>query len=209
MFIHHTHLAGIVMIDSRAWLRQHSTSSKPNKSLLISQSFTRKTSWSYIDLSPSTLHTIVCTYLLIYWSTVASANGSVLKMAVPVAACIALAILLSVGTPAMADMEENCRTICYPTCDNFTFGVCGSLNWTLPILSNIGFFYTTCKVRVSIACSNVCTLNTLTPSGTAPMLAPGSTAAPPPCKAAIILPPHPTFKYHYYTMKIYLCNKVP
>nr|TKW02182.1 hypothetical protein SEVIR_8G229300v2 [Setaria viridis] len=96
-------------------------------------------------------------------------------MAVPVAACIAL-VLLSMGPPAMADVEDDCRAICYPACDGFTSEVCRSLNGTLPVLGNIGFFYTTCKVRVSIACRtlcfNVCTLNTLTPSGGAPMPAP-------------------------------------
>ncbi|RCV39371.1 hypothetical protein SETIT_8G218700v2 [Setaria italica] len=105
-----------------------------------------------------------------------SASGALLRKVIHVAACTVL-VLLSMGPPAMADMNDDCAAICRPACDGFTSEVCGSLNGTLPVLGNIGFFYTTCKVRVSSACRtlcfNVCTLNTLTP-------APGSTAAPPP-----------------------------
>jgi hypothetical protein len=113
----------------------------------------------------------------------ASANGSVHKMVAPVAACIVL-VVLSMGPLVMADVEDDCVPICLPACDDLSSKVCSSLSATLPILKNLDFFYPTCEVRVTTLCKalcfNICSLNTLTPS--APMPAPGSTAAPPPCK---------------------------
>ncbi|CAO2142618.1 unnamed protein product [Urochloa humidicola] len=114
-----------------------------------------------------------------------SANGTGLKLhIVPVAACMVL-VLLSMSSPVMADIQDDCRTICRPKCDEFTSEVCTSIKTILPTVSNLGFFDTTCKVRVSTLCRtlcmSICTLNTLTPG--APTPAPGSAAAPPPCIA--------------------------
>ncbi|CAL4982879.1 unnamed protein product [Urochloa decumbens] len=112
------------------------------------------------------------------------ASSPVLKMVVPVAACVVL-VLLSMGSPVMADIQDDCRTICRPKCDDLTSDVCTSIKEILPtILSNLDAFGMTCRVRVSTLCRtlciNICTLNTLTPG--APTPAPGSAAAPPPCK---------------------------
>ncbi|TKW02187.1 hypothetical protein SEVIR_8G229800v4 [Setaria viridis] len=114
----------------------------------------------------------------------APANGAVLQKVVPVATCIAL-VLLSMGSPAMADIQDDCRATCRPLCDGFSSDVCNAVIGIAPtILNNLNFFFTTCKVRVSGLCTpvcvNVCSLNTLSPG--APTPAPASTAAPPPCK---------------------------
>ncbi|OEL21269.1 hypothetical protein BAE44_0017713 [Dichanthelium oligosanthes] len=104
-----------------------------------------------------------------------------------VAACIAL-VLLSMGPPAMADIQDKCRVFCQPKCDGFTTEVCRSLLDIVPIV-NLDFFFRTCKVRVSSPCSflciNVCSLDTFTPTPTPPPPPPPSTPAsppPPPCK---------------------------
>ncbi|CAL4979019.1 unnamed protein product [Urochloa decumbens] len=113
------------------------------------------------------------------------ASSAMFRMAIPVAACMVL-VLLSMGSPVMADIQDDCRAICRPKCDELTSDVYTSLKEILPtILSNLDAFGTSCKVRVSTLCRtfcmSVCTLNTFTPAG-APTPAPGSTAAPPPCK---------------------------
>jgi hypothetical protein len=114
----------------------------------------------------------------------ASANSYKLKMVVPVATCIVL-VLLSMGPPAMAGVEEDCAVICRPACDGFTSEVCMGLNGTFPVLNSLDFFYTTCKVRISALCRSlcfsVCTLDTLTPPPGAPSPAPSGAAAPPAC----------------------------
>ncbi|CAN6363610.1 unnamed protein product [Urochloa humidicola] len=114
----------------------------------------------------------------------ASADGNVHRTAVPVVACIVLLLLSMASSPVMADVEDDCGTICRPGCDGFTSEICRSISEILPLLSNLDFFKTTCKVRVSTLCRTlcygICTLNTLTPG--APMPAPGSTAALPPCQ---------------------------
>ncbi|RCV39365.1 hypothetical protein SETIT_8G218100v2 [Setaria italica] len=107
----------------------------------------------------------------------ASANGAMLS----VVACIAL-VLLSMGLPVMADLQTECRMICRPRCERFATEVCTNLIDIVPIV-NLSFFYTTCQVRISAACTalciNICTLNTFTPD--APTPAP-ATHPPPPCK---------------------------
>ncbi|CAO2146409.1 unnamed protein product [Urochloa humidicola] len=107
----------------------------------------------------------------------AASSAAVLKIAV-VAACIAVA-LLSMGAPAMADLQDDCRTICRPICDGFSSDVCNAVIDIAPILKTLNFFFTTCKVRVSGLCTplcvNTCSLNTVTP-------APPSSPPPPPCK---------------------------
>ncbi|CAL4979021.1 unnamed protein product [Urochloa decumbens] len=104
------------------------------------------------------------------------------RKAVPVAACIAL-VLLSMGLPAMADIQDDCRATCVPICNGLATDVCNAVTDIAPILNSLDFFFTTCKVRVSAicipVCINVCSLNTLTPG--APTMAPAG-AAPPPCK---------------------------
>jgi hypothetical protein len=112
------------------------------------------------------------------------AAATMLKMAI-VAACIAL-VLLSMGPPpVLADLQDECRVTCRPTCDGFSSDVCNTVTDIAPILKTLNFFFTTCKVRVSGLCSalcvNICSLNTLT-LGTPTQLAPASAAAPPPCK---------------------------
>ncbi|CAL4979018.1 unnamed protein product [Urochloa decumbens] len=114
----------------------------------------------------------------------ANPNAAKLRMAIPVAACIAL-ILLSMGSsPVMADVQDDCRVICRPKCDGFTTEVCNAVTGIAPILKTLDLFMT-CKVRISGICSalciNICSLNTLTPS--APTPAPSSSAVPPPCIA--------------------------
>uniref|UniRef100_K3ZKR0 Uncharacterized protein n=1 Tax=Setaria italica TaxID=4555 RepID=K3ZKR0_SETIT len=65
---------------------------------------------------------------------------------------VAISIALSMGPPVMADLQDNCRTICRPK---------------------------TCKVRISAPCTslciNICSLDTLTP-------APRASSPSPPCK---------------------------
>ena len=108
--------------------------------------------------------------------------AAVLKLAI-IADCVVL-VLLSMGPVAMADIQDDCREICRPKCDDFTTRVCNTVIDIAPILRTLDFFFTTCKVRVSAQCTNlcinICSLNTLTPS--APTPAPAG-AAPPPCKA--------------------------
>ncbi|CAL4982878.1 unnamed protein product [Urochloa decumbens] len=116
----------------------------------------------------------------------ANPNGAMLRMAVPVAACIALVMLSSMGAPVMADVQEDCRVICRPKCSDFTSQVCNAISdIARPIVETLDFISRTCKVRVLGLCTglciNVCSLNTLTPS--APTPAPSSAAAPPPCIA--------------------------
>ncbi|CAN6373338.1 unnamed protein product [Urochloa humidicola] len=114
----------------------------------------------------------------------ASANGAMLRTAAPVTACVMLLLLSMASYPVMAEVEDDCGTICRPRCDGFTSEICRSLSEILPVLSNLDSFKTSCKVRVSTLCRTLCygtcTLNTLTPG--APMPAPGSAAAPSPCK---------------------------
>ncbi|CAO2142622.1 unnamed protein product [Urochloa humidicola] len=109
----------------------------------------------------------------------ANPNGAMLRMAVSVAACIAL-VLLSMGPLVMADVQDDCRVICRPKCDGFSSEVCNEITLIAPIVKTLDFFSMTCKVRVFGLCTglciNVCSLNTLTP-------APSSTPAPPPCIA--------------------------
>ncbi|TKW02178.1 hypothetical protein SEVIR_8G228900v4 [Setaria viridis] len=92
---------------------------------------------------------------------------------------VAISIALSMGPPVMADLQDNCRTICRPKCDDFAIEVCTSLTNIVPILNNVDFFFRTCKVRISAPCTslciNICSLDTLTP---APRASPPS----PPCK---------------------------
>ncbi|RCV39374.1 hypothetical protein SEVIR_8G230000v4 [Setaria viridis] len=112
----------------------------------------------------------------------ASANGAVLQKVVPVATCIAL-VLLSMGSPAMADIQDDCRPTCVPICQGLATNVCNAVIDLIHIQLPVDIF-PTCKVRVSAICDpvciNVCSLNTLSPG--APTPAPASTAAPPPCK---------------------------
>ncbi|TKW02183.1 hypothetical protein SEVIR_8G229400v4 [Setaria viridis] len=113
----------------------------------------------------------------------APANGDVLQKVVPVATCIAL-VLLSMGSPAIADIQDDCRSTCRPLCDGFSSDVCNAVVDIAPtILKNLNFFFTTCKARVfglcTAVCINVCSLNTLSPG--APTPAP-AIAAPAPSK---------------------------
>ncbi|RLM69830.1 hypothetical protein C2845_PM17G14320 [Panicum miliaceum] len=103
-------------------------------------------------------------------------------VAVAAAACAAL-VLLSMGpAPVVADIQDDCRVICRPKCDDFTTGVCNTVIDIAPVLRNLDFFFTTCKVRVSAQCTNlcinICSLNTLTPAPPASPPPP-----PPPCKS--------------------------
>ncbi|RCV39370.1 hypothetical protein SETIT_8G218600v2 [Setaria italica] len=103
----------------------------------------------------------------------APANGDVLQKVVPVATCIAL-VLLSMGSPAIADIQDDCRATCRPLCDGFSSDVCNAVVDIAPtILKNLNFFFTTCKARVFGL------LNTLSPG--APTPAP-AIAAPAPSK---------------------------
>ncbi|OQU83948.1 hypothetical protein SORBI_3005G203700 [Sorghum bicolor] len=90
-----------------------------------------------------------------------------------VAACVAL-VLLSMGAPAVADIQDDCRARCVPKCDGSAASFCRKLVDSFRIL-NLDALYTTCKVRLSseciYLCIEVCSLNTLSDA-----------AAPPPCK---------------------------
>jgi hypothetical protein len=100
---------------------------------------------------------------------------------ISVAACIAL-VLLSMGSPATADVQDDCRVTCIPFSNSFASTFCRSLIDSIPLL-DLDSLYTTCKVRLSAEvthlCIDICSLNTLTP--VAHMPAPASAPAPP-CK---------------------------
>ncbi|KAG2563913.1 hypothetical protein PVAP13_8KG373800 [Panicum virgatum] len=111
----------------------------------------------------------------------ASARGAALrkKKVVPVAALCTMLVLLSMGPPAMADIQQDCRAFCIPQCNGLASNTCNSNTITdlASILKTLPSFTQTCNVRVAQlclpVCMNACTLNTLTP-------APAG-AAPPPC----------------------------
>ncbi|TKW02180.1 hypothetical protein SEVIR_8G229200v4 [Setaria viridis] len=112
-----------------------------------------------------------------------SASGALLRKVIPVA-CILL-VLLSMGSPVMADIENDCRAICIPRCSGLASDGCNSIIELAPTILKPLNLLPTCEVRIAQLClplcMNVCTLNTLTPPG-APTPAPVSAAAPPPCK---------------------------
>ncbi|KAG2563916.1 hypothetical protein PVAP13_8KG374300 [Panicum virgatum] len=118
----------------------------------------------------------------------ASASGAALrKKVVPVAASIML-VLLSMGSPAMADIQDNCRAFCIPQCNAFASKACDLIIDLASLKNNLPFFNQTCNVRLAQlclpVCMNACTLNTLTPGAPTPARAPAPAgAAPPPCKA--------------------------
>lgn len=101
----------------------------------------------------------------------ASPNDAMLRKAIPVAACIML-VLLSMGPLAMADIQNDCRAICGPKCDGLASDVCNSVIELAPAILKPLNILPTCVVRVDTLCRtlcmNVCTLNTLTPSGPTP-----------------------------------------
>ncbi|CAL4986187.1 unnamed protein product [Urochloa decumbens] len=104
-----------------------------------------------------------------------------LRMAVPVAACIVL-LLLSMGPPVMANaQDDNCRPACVRACTDFVSQTCKKVTDIAPILKLLPLFLVKCKEQVSPlcvpTCNNFCMM--LTPGAPAP--APAG-AAPPPCK---------------------------
>ena len=115
----------------------------------------------------------------------ASARGAALrkKKVVPVAVLCTMLVLLSMGPPAMADIQQDCRAFCIPQCNGLASNTCSAIIDLASVLKTLPFFTETCNVRVAQlclpVCLNACTLNTLTPAR-AP--APAG-AAPPPCKA--------------------------
>ncbi|OEL23532.1 hypothetical protein BAE44_0015447 [Dichanthelium oligosanthes] len=59
-------------------------------------------------------------------------------------------VLLSMGSPAMADIQVQCRVICHPKCDDFTIRPSPALRGSRMRISNdLDFFFATCKVRIS------------------------------------------------------------
>jgi hypothetical protein len=71
----------------------------------------------------------------------ASFSGAMVKMAAVAAICIAVAFL-SMGSPAMADQLEECRSSCRPACDALDPPLCRSIVQTSPFLKD------TCEVRM-------------------------------------------------------------
>jgi hypothetical protein len=110
-----------------------------------------------------------------------AAGAGMLKVAMP--AAFIMLVLLSMGPArAMASMRGDCRAFCIPWCQANGSGLCGSVAHyflQLPIPLPLD---ATCNERfVGVCvpiCMNICTANTLTPSGSP------ETAPPPPqpCK---------------------------
>jgi hypothetical protein len=48
--------------------------------------------------------------------------------------------------PVLADLQDECRVTCRPTCDGFSSDVCNTVTDIAPILKTLNFFFTTCKV---------------------------------------------------------------
>ena len=121
----------------------------------------------------------------------ASASGAALrkKKVVPAAALCIMLVLLSMGPPAMADIQDDCRAFCIPQCNGLASNTCSAIIDLASVLKTLPFFTETCNVRVAQlclpVCLNACTLNTLTPPGApTPAREPAPAgAAPPPCKA--------------------------
>ncbi|RCV39372.1 hypothetical protein SETIT_8G218800v2 [Setaria italica] len=113
----------------------------------------------------------------------ASANGAMLRKAIPVAACIVL-VLLSMGPPVMADIQDECRAACLPPCNDFVSDACNIVTRIAPVLQLKKSFLRECKEQVSPVCVPTCIRFcigfSMLPG--APTPAPASTAAPPPCK---------------------------
>ncbi|CAL4979024.1 unnamed protein product [Urochloa decumbens] len=113
-----------------------------------------------------------------------SANGDMLRMAVPVAACIVL-VLLSMGPASvMANndaQDNNCRPACVRACNDFASQTCKKVTDIAPILKIVPSFLHKCREQASPlcvpTCNNFCMM--LTPGAPAPAPA---RAVPPPCK---------------------------
>ncbi|OEL23534.1 hypothetical protein BAE44_0015449 [Dichanthelium oligosanthes] len=92
----------------------------------------------------------------------AASSAAVLKVAV-FAACMAL-VLLSMGLPTMADMQDDCLASCGPKCDRQVSEFRRNIVDSFPLLN---LLYETCKVRLYMECTHscmvICTRNTLTP----------------------------------------------
>ncbi|CAO2142619.1 unnamed protein product [Urochloa humidicola] len=112
----------------------------------------------------------------------ASPNGAMLRMAVPVAACIVM-VLLSMGPLVKANdaQDDNCLPACVRACTDFASQACKKIIGNTLILKLVPSFLQKCKEQVSPLCAPTCNnfCMMLTPSAPAP--APTG-AAPPPCK---------------------------
>ncbi|CAN6373337.1 unnamed protein product [Urochloa humidicola] len=115
-------------------------------------------------------------------------NGAVLRLAVPVAACIAL-VLLPMGPPVMADVQDVCRSDCLIECTDLVSTACEKVIGIAPVLKSLPSFLEECKAQVTptcstITCNNICIgLKPCTPAPPPASPAPPCTPAPAPAPA--------------------------
>jgi hypothetical protein len=122
----------------------------------------------------------------LYLHPMASANAAVLRKGVPAAACIVLVVLLSMGPPATADIQEQCRAACHPPCNDFVSEACNIIarnNLILNLKLVKKSFLPKCKELVSPVCVPTCVrfcvgFSMLPTTTGAPTPAPASAAVP-------------------------------